>query len=186
MPRHYTRIAFTDSVQRAQERYGGRDAAARVAGWSVDDRTLTARERDHVEARDGFYMATVSEDGWPYVQFRGGPPGFLKVLDEHTLGFADLRGNRQYVSTGNLSANDRVALILMDYPRRARLKLYARAEVHAADERPELLARLADPADAARAERVVLLHVEAFDWNCPQHITPRWSEAELAAAGRLP
>ena len=185
MPRRYTQIAFTEAVKDTQEHYGTRSKAAKVEGWEIDDQTLTEREKAHIEGRDSFYMASVSEDGWPYVQCRGGPKGFLKVIDDRTLGYADFRGNLQYISTGNVKKDDRVALILMDYPNKARLKLYARAEVHDAADRPDLVAQLEDPSYRARIERVVLFHVEAFDWNCPQHIAPRWTEAELAELGVL-
>ena len=140
---------------------------------------LGDRESTFIEARDGFYQATVNEDGWPYVQFRGGPSGFLKVLDDRTIGYADFRGNVQYISVGNLAANDRVSLILMDYPNRRRLKIWARARIVHHDEDPELLERLEVPTYRARVERAVVLTVEAFDWNCPQHITPRFTEAEV-------
>ena len=128
-------------------------------------------------------MATVSETGWPYVQHRGGPPGFLRVLGPRQLAFADFRGNVQYVSVGNLARNDRVALILMDYPRRQRLKVLGRmrsADVAELD--PEMLKRVEMPTYRARIERVMLIDVEAFDWNCPQHITPRFTQAEVGAA----
>jgi predicted pyridoxine 5'-phosphate oxidase superfamily flavin-nucleotide-binding protein len=124
---------------------------------------------------------TVSESGWPYVQHCGGPPGFLAVLDAHTLAFADLRGNRQLVSVGNLATNDRVALILMDYPNRARLKLLAQAELVAADADPALTARLALEGKTKTVERVVRLHFVGFDWNCPQNITPRYKQTEVEA-----
>ena len=127
-------------------------------------------------------MATVSETGWPYVQHRGGPPGFLKVLDEKTLGFADFRGNRQYISVGNIAANDRVALILMDYPRRARLKILAHMAVHDVAAEPDLAERLAVPGFGGKVERALLLRLETFDWNCAQHIVPRFTLAEIEAA----
>jgi predicted pyridoxine 5'-phosphate oxidase superfamily flavin-nucleotide-binding protein len=127
-------------------------------------------------------MATVSENGWPYVQHRGGPPGFIRILDEKTLAIPDFRGNRQYISTGNLSANDRAALFLMDYPHRRRLKIYAHIEAKDLTADPELAAKLALPDYRAKVERSLIIHLAAFDWNCPQHITPRFSEAELAPA----
>ena len=127
-------------------------------------------------------MATVSETGWPYVQHRGGPRGFLKLLDDRTLAFADYRGNRQYISTGNLATNDRAALILMDYPHRRRLKLYAHVEARDLTADPELATELALPGYRAKVERGLIIHLAAFDWNCPQHITPRFSEAELEPA----
>ena len=144
--------------------------------------TFTANEEAFIAARDSFYMASVSETGWPYVQYRGGPAGFLKVIDETTLAFADFRGNRQYISVGNLDANDRVALILVDYPRRARLKILAHAERLTLDEDPALLARLIDPGYRAKPERIIRLKLAAFDWNCPQHIVPRFTEVEISRA----
>jgi predicted pyridoxine 5'-phosphate oxidase superfamily flavin-nucleotide-binding protein len=129
--------------------------------------------------RDSFYIASVGENGWPYVQHRGGPKGFLKVLDEKTLGFADFRGNRQYISVGNLNADGRVSLFVMDYPKRARLKLWAWARVVHADEYPALLARVELPGYKARVERGIVLTVAAIEWNCPQHITPRYSQEEV-------
>ncbi len=143
---------------------------------------FTQNEIAFLAARDSFYMASVSESGWPYVQHRGGPPGFLKVIDEVTLAFADYAGNRQYISVGNLDANDRVALILVDYPRRARLKILAHAERLALDADSELTARVTDTSYRARPERIIRLRLAAFDWNCPQHIIPRFTEAEIARA----
>jgi uncharacterized protein len=143
---------------------------------------FTPNEVAFIAERDSFYMASVSETGWPYVQHRGGPPGFLKVLDETTLAFADYAGNRQYISVGNLDANDRVALILVDYPRRARLKILAHAERLALDADPALLERVTVRGYRARPERIFRLKLAAFDWNCPQHIVPRFTEAEIAHA----
>jgi predicted pyridoxine 5'-phosphate oxidase superfamily flavin-nucleotide-binding protein len=127
-------------------------------------------------------MATVSETGWPYVQHRGGPPGFLHVIDDKTLAFADYRGNRQYISLGNLNADDRVALIMVDYPNRRRMKILAHAEVKDLAADPALAELLIDPSYKAKPERAYLLHLDAFDWNCPQHITPRYTQAELEPA----
>ncbi len=151
MARNFTEIAFTPSVKAAQERYGSRAAYSRVEQNAGDTPvTLGDREKAFVEARDGFYQATVSETGWPYVQFRGGPAGFLKVLDDRTIGYADFRGNVQYLSVGNISANDRVTLILMDYANRARLKIWARARLVHPDEDPDLLRKLEVPTYRAR------------------------------------
>lgn len=171
-------IASTPSVKAAQAANGSGEFWNDFKGNRLFDR-LTAAEADFIATRDSFYMATVSESGWPYVQHRGGPPGFLRVLDETTLGFADFRGNRQYISLGNAAANDRTALILMDYPRRRRLKIYARIEAKDLGANPTLADRLALPGYKAKPERALLLHLAAFDWNCPQHITPRFSETEL-------
>ena len=143
---------------------------------------FTPDEAAFIAARDSFYMASVSETGWPYVQHRGGPAGFVQVLDDKTLAFPDFRGNRQYISLGNTDQNDRVALIMVDYPGRHRLKLYARIEARDLAADPALAERLALPGYRAVPERAFLLHLEAFDWNCPQHITPRFTESEIAAA----
>ena len=172
-------IAFTPSVKAAQNLYGSRQA--NLGFESSEDRRnlLTEREAEFIAERDSFYQATVSESDWPYVQHRGGPKGFLKVLDERTIGFADFRGNVQYLSVGNLNANDRISMILMDYPNRRRLKIWGRVRiVHEADE-PDLIAQLEVATYRARVERGMVIHVEAFDWNCPQHITPRYSESEV-------
>ncbi len=181
MPRRYTQLTFTDSVKRTQEAYGARDTAARMEAAEFDDQRLGERERSFLATRDSFYMATVSEAGWPYVQFRGGPPGFLHVLDERTIAYADFRGNRQLISTGNLSHDDRVSLIFLDYPQRQRLKVLARVAVHSAEDRPDLIEALENPSYRAQIKRAFVMTVEAFDWNCPQHITPRFSRAEIEA-----
>jgi predicted pyridoxine 5'-phosphate oxidase superfamily flavin-nucleotide-binding protein len=181
MARAFAEITFTDSVKAAQERYGSREANRNFELAEDRRNELGPREREFIEARDGMYQATISESGWPYVQFRGGPPGFLRVLDERTMGYADFRGNRQYLSTGNLHADERIALILMDYPNRRRLKIWGRARLTDERDAPELIARLEVPSYRARVERAVLIHVEAIDWNCPQHITPRFTEVEIAA-----
>jgi uncharacterized protein len=162
----------------AQAANGAAEFWSNFHGDRLSDRFNEA-ETAFIESRDSFYMATVSENGWPYVQHRGGPPGFLHVLDDRTLAFADFRGNRQYISVGNLTADDRVALILMDYPRCRRLKILAHAEMKDLASDDMLATQLAIPGYRAKVERAVVLHLEAFDWNCPQHITPRFSEAEL-------
>jgi hypothetical protein len=174
-------IASTPSVRAAQEANGSRELWQRFDGDRASDR-FSENEIPFIEARDSFYMASVSESGWPYVQHRGGPTGFLKVLDETTLGFADFRGNRQYISLGNISADDRVALILMDYPSRARLKILAHVEARELDVASDLASRLALPRYRGKPERAFLLHLETFDWNCPQHITPRFTAAEIETA----
>jgi predicted pyridoxine 5'-phosphate oxidase superfamily flavin-nucleotide-binding protein len=145
---------------------------------------FTGDEAAFIADRDSFYMATVSETGWPYVQHRGGPRGFLKVVDDRTLAFADYRGNRQYISTGNLAADDRACLFLMDYPHRARLKIYAQVETLTLDDDPDLTAVVTMPDYKAKLERIFRLHLKAFDWNCQQHITPRFTEHEIAEAVR--
>jgi hypothetical protein len=179
MGHRFAEIAFTDAVKAQQARHGMRVAPGKHADHASAPDRLGPREVEFIAARDSFYMATVSETGWPYLQHRGGPPGFLRVLDSGTLGFADFRGNRQYVSTGNLSVDDRVALILLDYAGRRRLKLLGHARLVDVAEDAGLVERLHPPGYVARAERAVLIAVEAFDWNCPQHITVRYSEAEM-------
>jgi uncharacterized protein len=174
-------IASTPSVRAAQAANGSREMWEKFKGHRAFDR-FTDDEAAFIAARDSFYMATVSETGWPYVQHRGGPPGFLKVLDEKTLGFADFRGNLQYISVGNVAANDRAALILVDYPNRARLKILAHVEMRNIAADSELAARLAVPGYKAKLERACLLTLETFDWNCPQHITPRYTIDEIQAA----
>ena len=172
-------ITFTSSVKAAQTRYGSREANSRFELADDPGFGLTEQEVEFIGERDSFYQATVSETGWPYVQHRGGPKGFLKVLDEHTLGFADFRGNRQYLSVGNLNANNRISLILMDYPNRRRLKIWGRVRIVHENEDPELIAQLQVPSYRARVERGIVIHIEACEWNCPQHITPRYSKTEV-------
>ena len=170
-------IAVTPSVRSVQRAMGSDELwQARLARHAPS--RLTARERAFITARDSFYMASVGETGWPYVQHRGGPAGFVRVLDDATLGFVDFRGNRQYVSTGNLSNDDRVSMFFMDYPNRARLKVYGRARLVEVDE-PVVAERLALHGYKGRVERGVMVHVEAFDWNCPQHITPRYTVEQI-------
>ncbi len=179
MPNKFHDIAFTPSVKKAQEHYGTRRHYAKFEAGRNSNYLLTDAESDFIEQRDGFYIATVGETGQPYIQFRGGLAGFLKVLDEQTLGYADFRGNLQYISVGNLAANNKAALFLMDYPNRRRLKVLATVEVHDAADRPDLIEKLADPSYGAKIERAIILKVEAFDWNCPQHITPRYTIDEV-------
>jgi predicted pyridoxine 5'-phosphate oxidase superfamily flavin-nucleotide-binding protein len=185
MSKHYGEIAFTDAVRDVQDRYGSgafyKSKTMRAHAAERPD-ALTEDTREFLGQRDGFYLATVSETGWPYVQFRGGPVGFLRVIDEHTVGWADFRGNLQYISTGNLGADDRVALFAMDYAHRRRLKIYGHARIVTVEDDPNLAAALADPSYDAKVERAVIVHVEAFDWNCPQHITPRFTAAEIEPA----
>ena len=182
MPHRFAELAFTPTVKAAQERHGSRESYARFAARSPANDRLGPQEIGFLAERDSFYMATVSETGWPYVQHRGGPPGFVRVLDDRTIAFADFRGNRQYVSVGNLSGDDRVALIFVDYPHQARLKILGRARLVGVDDDPALLDRLALSGYDARVERAMVITLEAFDWNCPQHITPRYTEAEIARA----
>ena len=182
MGHRFQEIAFNDTVKSVQEKLGSRRGySRRVGGDFVFNNALGPREAAFIANRDSFYMASVSETGWPYVQHRGGPAGFVRVLDERTIGFADFSGNRQYVSVGNLMTDDRVSLFFMDYPNQTRLKLLGRARFVASDE-TAMLEKLA-PADyKARVERGLLITVEAFDWNCPQHITPRFTAEQVEDA----
>jgi predicted pyridoxine 5'-phosphate oxidase superfamily flavin-nucleotide-binding protein len=181
MTHQYADIAFTDTVKSTQEVYGSRPQNERLQKNFGPNAQLTAREAEFIEGRDSFYVATVSETGWPYVQHRGGPPGFLRVLGPDKLAFADFRGNTQLVSVGNVSTEDRCSLILMDYSNRQRLKIFGRLEiVDAQVVSPEALTKVELPEYRAKVERVAYIEVVAFDWNCPQHITPRYTETEIA------
>ena len=181
MGRRFAELAFTPLVKAQQEKHGSRQAYERVEQSFIVGGHLGPDEQQMIRTRDSFYMASVSETGWPYIQHRGGQKGFLHVLDEQTIGFADLRGNKQYISLGNLEHDDRVALFLMDYPSQSRLKILGHAEFHEDDDTArELLETLRMPEEQTPAERAVLIHVEAFDWNCQQHITPRYTEEEIA------
>ena len=178
-------IAFTPAVKAMQARMGSRAAYARIDGASQSPDAVGDDEREFLEARDSFYMATVGEGGWPYIQHRGGPKGIVQVLGPHTLGFADFRGNRQYVSAGNVSRDNRVALIVMDYAHRKRLKILGRMRMVPVDQAdPGLVRRVDLPGYRARVEQVAVIEIEAFDWNCPQHITQRFTEAQVAEAAR--
>ncbi len=182
MVHRFSELMFTPAVKARQEIMGSRASYARFAAPDAPGRDRFGEpERAFIAARDSFYMATVTETGWPYVQHRGGPAGFVKVLDELTLGFADYRGNKQYISAGNLSVNDRASLILVDYANRRRLKIAGHVrEIDAASD-PDLMLQLQDDYPA-QVERGFVLRLEGFDWNCPQHITPRFTEAEFRAA----
>jgi predicted pyridoxine 5'-phosphate oxidase superfamily flavin-nucleotide-binding protein len=182
MAHQFISTAFTPEVLLAQEAYYGRSQKVPPAPGPDE---MGAQEEVFIQRRDSFYVASVNADGWPYLQHRGGPRGFLKVLDPHTLGFADLAGNRQLLTTGNVAANDRVALFLMDYARRERLKLIGHAEVIPAKANPALAAELAPEGVSVRlVERMFRIRVTGFDWNCPKYITPRFTaeEVERAAA----
>jgi uncharacterized protein len=180
MGRRFQELAFTPLVKEHQQEHGSRRQYERMEQTSPPGDTLGPAEQNFIKRRDSFYMASVSETGWPYVQHRGGPKGFVRVVNPGLLGFADLRGNKQYVSLGNFDHDPRVALFFMDYPYQTRLKILGRVEVHEHDsEAPALIEsfRPTNPNDVI--ERVILIHVEGFDWNCPQHITPRYTMEEL-------
>ncbi len=177
MSRAYARIAFTSAVRAEQRRHGSDSLYAQaISDTPVTDALLGARETAFLQGRDGIFQATVSEDGWPYVQFRGGAPGFLKVIDPRTVAYADYTGNRQYISTGNLRGNDHVAIIAVDFARAKRLKLLGRAAI---SEDPALITHL--QGDGPVAERAIVIRVAGFDWNCPRHIPRRLTEAEYLA-----
>lgn len=181
MGHRFAEIAFTPRVRAVQEERGSRRGYLRVEQGEDHHHRLGAREMDFIRRRDSFYMATVGETGWPYVQHRGGPTGFVRVLDERTIGFADFGGNRQYVSVGNLAGDGRVAVIMVDYPNRARLKILGHARILDRDD-PVVAGRLVTPGYPAAVKRGVVITVAAFDWNCPQHITPRYRPAEPGTA----
>jgi predicted pyridoxine 5'-phosphate oxidase superfamily flavin-nucleotide-binding protein len=176
MATNFLKHTVTDSVRKAQEHYFGN--SPRITGASERD-ALTEEETTFIQARDSFYVATVSENGWPYIQHRGGRAGFLRVLNPHTLAFADYQGNRQLLSSGNIAANDRVALFLMDYPQRTRLKILGHARVEDARLHPDLVKRVAEPDVHRIVERLFFVEVVSFDWNCPKYITPRYTAEEI-------
>ena len=177
MPEYVSDIAFTPSVKAVQERLGSRNTYARMeqsGGWQ---HTVNDDLRNFLAARNSFYLGTATADGQPYIQHRGGPNGFLKPIDERTLAFADFAGNQQYITMGNLDENDKAYIFVMDYAGRQRIKLWGRAEVIEDD--PELVAKLADPAYRSKPERAIVFHLEAWDINCPQHITRRFDEDDV-------
>ncbi|MGI9240899.1 MAG: pyridoxamine 5'-phosphate oxidase family protein [Verrucomicrobiales bacterium] len=180
MNQNFTKFAFNPAVKEAQRRYGSRANYQRMED-DPDRFLLTEQEKLYIPTLDHFFLSTVGENGWPYVQYRGGPQGFLKILDDRTLAFADFRGNRQYISVGNINSGGKVALILLDFARRVRLKIWATATVQEAAEDPELAALLSDPSYKGKVERLIRLSIQAYDWNCPQHITPRYTEEEILA-----
>jgi predicted pyridoxine 5'-phosphate oxidase superfamily flavin-nucleotide-binding protein len=172
-------LVFTPVIKALQERYGSRRQYAKREASSVSQEALGPAETEFLAESDSFYMASVGSTGWPYIQHRGGPKGFLKVIDEYTLAFPDFRGNKQFISTGNLMTDDRVALILVDYPRQVRLKIIGHAKILEGDEAKEWIEKVRDPKESTVIERVFVIHVDAFDWNCPQHITPRFTEEQI-------
>ena len=179
MAHKFGSLVFTPVIKTLQERHGSGRQYARLEKAEASADRLGRRESEFIAERDSFYLASVGETGWPYVQHRGGPRGFLRVVDERTLAFADFAGNKQFISTGNLIADNRVALILVDYPGQARLKILGRAEIFEGQEAGEWIERVRDPDSKALTERVFVIRVEAFDWNCPQHITPRFTEDQI-------
>lgn len=182
MTQSFGSLVFTSAVKALQERHGSRRQYERLEQHAVRRAGLTEHETEFIQQRDSCYIATTGSTGWPYIQHRGGPPGFLKVLDEQTLAFADFRGNKQYVSAGNLATDSRVALIMVDYPNQARLKLLGNARILEEEQAGNVMERVRSPAYEAVIERVFVIQVAAFDWNCPQHITPRYTEAQIQEA----
>ena len=181
MAKNFATLAFTDAVKAMQEKAGSRTSYARMERDSYVD-GLTENEIDFIEQRDSFYMSSIGENGFPYIQHRGGPKGFIKVLDSKRFGFIDFGGNMQYISVGNVATNNKVALIMVDYPARARLKILAKAEVVELKDDTALYDLLDLKDYKFKPERMMVLHIEAYDWNCPQHITPRYTVEDIEAA----
>jgi uncharacterized protein len=175
-------LVFTPVIKALQERYGSRRQYARREASDFGADAIGPSETKFLAECDSFYMATVGATGWPYVQHRGGPKGFLKVVDEHTIAFADYRGNKQFISTGNLMTDDRVAMILVDYPRQARLKILGHVKILDGPEAVEWVKKTGASDYDGAVERVLVIHVEASDWNCQQHITPRFTEEQIRVA----
>lgn len=179
MPRQFGTIAFTPAVKAMQEKMGSRENYERFVAKGADNNSINPDLEEFISSMEGFYLGTVSSNGYPYIQFRGGKAGFLKILNERTLGFADYRGNVQYISVGNLSENDKAFLFLMDYRNRRRLKILGRARILEDD--PEIFAQVQDAGYDATVERAIVFEIEGWDWNCPQHIPVRYSQAEVQA-----
>ena len=180
MPRQFSAIAFTPAVKALQEKMGSRENYERFVERSADNNSITPELAQFISEMNGFYLGTVTSNGYPYIQFRGGKAGFLKILNPKTLGFADFRGNMQYISVGNLSENNRAFLFLMDYRNRRRLKILGRARI--VEDDPAILEHLQDTDYNATVERAIIFEIEGWDWNCPQHIPIRYSEAEMEVA----
>lgn len=175
---NYSQLAFSDAAKVLQEEFGSRSIYEQMEKYNVVD-GLTDNEIRFINNQDHFYMSSSGNNGYPYIQHRGGPKGFVKVLDNHTLAFVDFSGNKQYISAGNIETNPNVALIMISYPHRARLKLYARARAVQLADAPDLFAQIDPSGYKHRPERIILLHIQAYDWNCPQHITPRYTSEEI-------
>jgi len=178
---NYHQLAFTDAIKKIQEEVGSRGTYDRMEKMSVVD-GLTDNEVRFISERDSFYLANFGENEYPYIQHRGGPAGFIKVIDNKTIGIVDFAGNRQYISTGNISRNEKVALIMVSYPQRARLKMYAKAKIVELKDNQELYDLLKPDDYQFRPERIMIFEIQAYDWNCPQHITPRFTTEEIEQA----
>ena len=182
MAHDFGSLVFTPVVKALQEKHGSRRQYARMEQSGPPRDHLGEAESEFIADRDSFYMASTGQTGWPYIQHRGGPKGFLKEVDQRTLAFADFSGNKQYISAGNLMTDNRVALIMVDYPAQARLKILGRAEIPEGPQVQDWMERVRDPGYKTAIERVFVIHIEAFDWNCPQHITPRFTEEQIREA----
>jgi uncharacterized protein len=179
MTDRYLEIATSDAVKHLQERWGSRSSYGRLESGPINNHQLGPEEIAFIEAQDTLFLASVNENGWPYIQHRGGPPGFLKVLDANLLGFPDFKGNRQYLSFGNILKDPRVSLFLIDYPARARLKIFGQAKLVEGDHLPEALRKIENDPGTTAVERGIVIQVEAFHWNCPKYIVPRFTEAQV-------
>ena len=179
MGRAFAKVMFSEAAKRYQEQHGSRAQYERAAERGAIGDALSSMEQEFIARRDSFYLASVTEDGWPYVQHRGGPKGFLRVLDGKTLEFADFSGNKQFITAGNLATNDKVSLFLMDYPYQARLKVIGHARVVEGDKALEAKVRV--EGERSKVDWVMVVDVVAYDWNCSQHITPRWTREEIEA-----
>jgi uncharacterized protein len=179
MTDRYLEIATSDAVKELQERWGSRSAHCRLESGPLTSNQLGPEEIAFIEAQDSFFLASLNDSGWPYIQHRGGPPGFLKVLGNNRLGFPDFKGNRQYLSFGNILKNPRVSLFLIDYPARTRLKIFGHAKLVEGDSLPDALRKIENDPGATPIERGIIVQVEAFHWNCPKYIVPRFTEAQV-------
>jgi len=175
---NYSSLAFTKAIKSIQDKLGSREAYQRVERMSYVD-GFTPVEEEFIRGMDSFYMASIGENGYPYIQHRGGPQGFIKVLDQQTIGLVDFSGNKQYISVGNASMNPNVSLIMVSYPMRSRLKIYAELEIVELQDNPPLFEKLKPEDYKFKAERMMIFHIKAYDWNCPQHITPRYTIPEI-------
>ena len=180
MAHKYLKTLFTETIRKTQEELGSREGYQRMENGPVANGELSSREINFISQRDSFYMATITEDNWPYTQHRGGPIGFVKILSPTQIGFSDYSGNRQYISVGNIKTNNRASIIMVDYPNRRRLKIVG--ELEAVSEKSELANKIKTDNYKATVERFLVMNIIGFDWNCPQHITPRFTLDELAAA----
>jgi predicted pyridoxine 5'-phosphate oxidase superfamily flavin-nucleotide-binding protein len=181
MAKNFAEIAFTNVVKELQEKHGSRYTYERMEKLNIVN-GLSENEILFIENSDSFYMASIGDNNYPYIQHRGGPKGFVKVIDKNTLGFIDFSGNKQYITVGNLVTNNNIALIMVNYPAKARLKIFAKAEVVELNDNPSLFKSLDLKAYKFKPERMMILHIEAYDWNCPQHITPRYTIEEIDKA----